>query len=149
MWLIAAAGSPGGAAYDEKNIRRRVYDALNVLMAMDIITKDKKEISWQGLPPAPASTLEKLKAEKARLIAKLHQQHAYLKVCAQCCIAVTLCNFTMTVEIYHRSLLVTHAENLIFAAGQLSVCVLSSSPFRKCFAIGDKLAACSTPQKIL
>ncbi|CAL8462854.1 g2388 [Coccomyxa elongata] len=73
------AGSPGGAAYDEKNIRRRVYDALNVLMAMDIITKDKKEISWQGLPPAPASMLEKLKAEKARLIAKLHQQHAYLK----------------------------------------------------------------------
>nr|CAG8475128.1 2131_t:CDS:2 [Entrophospora candida] len=30
---------------DQKNIRRRVYDALNVLMAMDIIAKDKKEIS--------------------------------------------------------------------------------------------------------
>jgi hypothetical protein len=25
--------------FDEKNIRRRIYDALNVLMAMDIITK--------------------------------------------------------------------------------------------------------------
>jgi hypothetical protein len=25
--------------YDEKNIRRRVYDALNVLMAMDIVSK--------------------------------------------------------------------------------------------------------------
>jgi len=35
---------------DDKNIRRRVYDALNVLMAMDIITKDKKEITWRGLP---------------------------------------------------------------------------------------------------
>lgn len=35
---------------DEKNIRRRVYDALNVLMAMDIIVKHKKEISWKGLP---------------------------------------------------------------------------------------------------
>jgi putative methionine-R-sulfoxide reductase with GAF domain len=35
--------------YDEKNIRRRVYDALNVLMAMDIISKDKKEIQWKGL----------------------------------------------------------------------------------------------------
>ncbi len=76
----AAAGSPGGAAYDEKNIRRRVYDALNVLMAMDIITKDKKEISWQGLPPAPASTLERLKEQRVRLRAKLAQQHAYLKV---------------------------------------------------------------------
>lgn len=37
-------------AYDEKNIRRRVYDALNVLMAMDIITKEKKNIMWRGLP---------------------------------------------------------------------------------------------------
>jgi transcription factor Dp-1 len=36
--------------FDEKNIRRRVYDALNVLMAMNIIIKDKKEISWKGLP---------------------------------------------------------------------------------------------------
>ena len=35
-----------------KNIRRRVYDALNVLMAMNIISKDKrkKEIKWIGLP---------------------------------------------------------------------------------------------------
>lgn len=36
--------------YDEKNIRRRVYDALNVLMAMDIISKERKEIQWKGLP---------------------------------------------------------------------------------------------------
>jgi len=40
----------GRKAYDEKNIRRRVYDALNVLMAMGIISKDKKEITWIGLP---------------------------------------------------------------------------------------------------
>lgn len=37
-------------AYDEKNIRRRVYDALNVLMAMGIIQKSKKTITWCGLP---------------------------------------------------------------------------------------------------
>jgi len=37
-------------AVDSKNIRRRVYDALNVLMAMQIIEKDKKEIQWRGLP---------------------------------------------------------------------------------------------------
>lgn len=29
-------------SYDMKNIRRRVYDALNVLMAMNIIEKEKK-----------------------------------------------------------------------------------------------------------
>jgi transcription factor Dp-1 len=47
--------------YDEKNIRRRVYDALNVLMAMDIISKDKKEIQWKGLPRTSISDIEDLK----------------------------------------------------------------------------------------
>jgi transcription factor Dp-1 len=42
--------SPSSKGHDEKNIRRRVYDALNVLMAVGIITKDKKDIKWQGLP---------------------------------------------------------------------------------------------------
>lgn len=37
-----------------KNIRRRVYDALNVLMAMSIIEKEKKEIRWVGLPTSSA-----------------------------------------------------------------------------------------------
>jgi len=36
--------------FDEKNIRRRIYDALNVLMAMDIITRDRKNIRWKGFP---------------------------------------------------------------------------------------------------
>lgn len=47
--------------YDEKNIRRRVYDALNVLMAMDIISKDKKEIQWKGLPRTSLNDIEELK----------------------------------------------------------------------------------------
>lgn len=47
--------------YDEKNIRRRVYDALNVLMAMDIISKDKKEIQWRGLPRTSLNDIEELK----------------------------------------------------------------------------------------
>jgi transcription factor Dp-1 len=51
------------AKYDEKNIRRRVYDALNVLMAMDIISKDKKEITWKGLPSSASQDLEMLQRE--------------------------------------------------------------------------------------
>jgi hypothetical protein len=37
-----------GVVYDEKNIRRRVYDAINVLMALDVIVKEKKAIIWRG-----------------------------------------------------------------------------------------------------
>ncbi|KAL7677420.1 hypothetical protein ACOME3_003659 [Neoechinorhynchus agilis] len=33
---------------DHKNIRRRVYDAINVLMALNVITKQRKEIHWLG-----------------------------------------------------------------------------------------------------
>jgi hypothetical protein len=35
---------------DHKNIRRRIYDALNVLMAIDIIKKENKQIKWVGMP---------------------------------------------------------------------------------------------------
>ena len=38
---LAALNNPKDLL-DEKNIRRRVYDALNVLMAMNIIAKEKK-----------------------------------------------------------------------------------------------------------
>ena len=47
-------------AYDQKNIRRRVYDALNVLMAMNIISKEKKEIRWIGLPTNSAQECQNL-----------------------------------------------------------------------------------------
>lgn len=46
---------------DEKNIRRRVYDALNVLLALDIIAGDKKEIHWKGLPNTHIKDLEEIK----------------------------------------------------------------------------------------
>lgn len=36
--------------FNDKNIPRRVYDALNVLEALDIITRVKKEIKWNGIP---------------------------------------------------------------------------------------------------
>jgi hypothetical protein len=51
----------GQQRFDEKNIRRRVYDALNVLMAMGIILKDKKDIQWKGLPSATLDDIQELK----------------------------------------------------------------------------------------
>lgn len=61
-------------AYDQKNIRRRVYDALNVLMAMNIISKEKKEIKWVGLPTNSAQECQQLEVcvEELTLCLKLH-----------------------------------------------------------------------------
>lgn len=78
--LEFAAGMHGSADsqhYDQKNIRRRVYDALNVLMAMNIISKDKKEIRWLGLPTnsvQKCTALEKEKETKIEQIQKKTQQ---------------------------------------------------------------------------
>ncbi|XP_047333537.1 transcription factor-like protein DPB isoform X2 [Impatiens glandulifera] len=65
--------------YDEKNIRRRVYDALNVLMAMDIISKDKKEIQWKGLPRTSLNDIEELKGERLGLGSRIEKKTAYLQ----------------------------------------------------------------------
>lgn len=71
---------------DEKNIRRRVYDALNVLMAVGIFTKEKKDIFWRGLPEAPQAggQLDNMGVQKSRLIDKIKQKLGYLQVC--CCL---------------------------------------------------------------
>ncbi|XP_010543413.1 PREDICTED: transcription factor-like protein DPB isoform X1 [Tarenaya hassleriana] len=85
--LVAEFGDPGNTGtspdqqqqYDEKNIRRRVYDALNVLMAMDIISKDKKEIQWKGLPRTSISDIEELKNERLTLRNRIDKKAAYLQ----------------------------------------------------------------------
>lgn len=71
--------NPSAQQYDEKNIRRRVYDALNVLMAMEIISKDKKEIQWKGLPKTSMNDIEDLKAEIIGLKGRIDKKNAYLQ----------------------------------------------------------------------
>lgn len=68
-----------GKSYDEKNIRRRVYDALNVLMAMDIVQKAKKEIIWKGLPSNAAQDLERLEREKISRINSIAKKKKQLE----------------------------------------------------------------------
>jgi Transcription factor DP/E2F/DP family winged-helix DNA-binding domain len=60
--------------YDQKNIRRRVYDALNVLMAMNIISKEKKEIRWLGLPTNSQQECIALEKDKIRRAAAIKQK---------------------------------------------------------------------------
>jgi len=57
--------NPDGKPHNEKNIRRRVYDALNVLMAMNVITKKRKAIVWKGLPSNAQHDLELLQRRVA------------------------------------------------------------------------------------
>mmetsp|Transcript_19279 Transcript_19279/g.24874 ORF Transcript_19279/g.24874 Transcript_19279/m.24874 type:complete len:319 (-) Transcript_19279:294-1250(-) len=65
--------------FDEKNIRRRVYDALNVLMAMDIITKEKKAISWKGLPTNAHADLDMLRREKEYRMQEVERKREALR----------------------------------------------------------------------
>ncbi|XP_067950060.1 transcription factor Dp-2-like [Watersipora subatra] len=65
--------------YDQKNIRRRVYDALNVLMAMNIISKEKKEIRWIGLPTNSAQECQNLEMEKMRRKERIEQKTQQLQ----------------------------------------------------------------------
>ncbi|XP_041115568.1 transcription factor Dp-1-like isoform X1 [Polyodon spathula] len=65
--------------YDQKNIRRRVYDALNVLMAMNIISKEKKEIKWIGLPTNSAQECQNLEVERQRKLERIKQKQSQLQ----------------------------------------------------------------------
>lgn len=46
---------PSSDSDRSRRARRRVYDALNVLEAVDVISKDKKSVAWRGLPEGPGS----------------------------------------------------------------------------------------------
>ncbi|KAK9891057.1 hypothetical protein WA026_013384 [Henosepilachna vigintioctopunctata] len=64
--------------YDQKNIRRRVYDALNVLMAMNIISKEKKEIKWIGLPTNSLQECIQLEKEKQKKLSNIREKRKQL-----------------------------------------------------------------------
>ncbi|KAF7287076.1 hypothetical protein GWI33_002458 [Rhynchophorus ferrugineus] len=70
----STANSPLADQYDQKNIRRRVYDALNVLMAMNIISKEKKEIRWIGLPTNSLQECQQLEKEVRKKITSIKEK---------------------------------------------------------------------------
>ena len=66
---------------DDKNIRRRIYDALNVLIAMEIVTKDPKEkiIRWKGFPSRNYSDSAKLLQEKEECLSRIQEKKEALQ----------------------------------------------------------------------
>lgn len=65
--------------FDQKNIRRRVYDALNVLMAINVISKEKKEIKWIGLPTNAAQECLNLEEDKRKLIEMIDEKRKQVR----------------------------------------------------------------------
>lgn len=66
-------------AYEGKNIRRRVYDILNVLIAMDIIQKDKKQIIWKGLPASASHDINHLQRERIALLNNIEEKRMHVQ----------------------------------------------------------------------
>ncbi|MQL73019.1 hypothetical protein Taro_005372 [Colocasia esculenta] len=64
--------------YDEKNIRRRVYDAFNVLLAIGVIARDRKEIRWVGFPNIRRD-LEEIVQERVNLLNRIQEKVQYLQ----------------------------------------------------------------------
>jgi hypothetical protein len=72
----------GEGSHDEKNIRRRVYDALNVLEAVGILGKDKKDIRWCGWPGGLGGDVRaRAEGERAKALARLQEKLHALQVC--------------------------------------------------------------------
>lgn len=75
--------SLGTGDVDEKNLKRRVYDALNVLMALNIVHKERnkeKTISWVGLPTTTnQGDRSHLQTEKQTLARRVKHKEAVLK----------------------------------------------------------------------
>ena len=73
---------PDGEANDSKNIRRRVYDALNVMIALNIIHKENKELSFVGLPTNASTDLaaeeQQVLLRRQRIQAKRDQLNTLL-----------------------------------------------------------------------
>lgn len=78
-------------------MRRRVYDALNVLMAMNIISKEKKEIKWIGLPVTSYQESTTLTREREDLMARLNEKEAFLHE-----LIVQVC--TVLIKLYPHSI---------------------------------------------
>lgn len=76
---VANGEEDSSEPHGPKNIRRRVYDALNVLMAMNIISKEKKEIKWIGLPSNSQQEYNHLIELKQKKTERIAMKTAYLQ----------------------------------------------------------------------
>lgn len=77
--LDPTISDPTDRFYNEKNVRRRVYDALNVLMAMGMIEKQKKDILWKGVTFDNSELLKELEEKVQHKTEELQQKRQRLE----------------------------------------------------------------------
>ena len=68
---------------------RRVYDALNVLEALDIIGKEKKSVKWRGFPETQAAhhfAVQQTEAQARQMMPD--QPRCHLQAISTKCLAV-------------------------------------------------------------
>ncbi|XP_017365270.1 transcription factor Dp family member 3 [Cebus imitator] len=74
--------SPHELACDLKNVKRRIYDALNVLMAMNIISREGKMIKWIGLiglSTSSAQDCQSLQVEREKILERIKEKESQLQ----------------------------------------------------------------------
>lgn len=74
---------------DDKNIRRRVYDVLNVLHSMGIIEKDKRELRWVGFPADIMQSPDLFARERSSLQQRVNQLRKQLTDALERYVALT------------------------------------------------------------
>ena len=88
----------GSRVMDEKNIRRRVYDALNVLIALGIICKEDKCIVWRGVPGMTSNERMSALETQRKLVEQVNTKRNYLQTLVTC-------------ELAHRKLIQRNEHN--------------------------------------
>jgi len=84
-----------------------VYDALNVLMAMNIISKEKKEIKWIGLPVTSFQESTTLTKERDDLMERLNEKQAFLhELIVQVCAVLIKCHHSILLYSYNIFLII-------------------------------------------
>ncbi|KAJ1688297.1 hypothetical protein LUZ63_019687 [Rhynchospora breviuscula] len=65
--------------FDEKNLRRRIYDAFNVLDSIGVIARDKKEVWWLGFPHAKSEYVQRLQKHRKELLSRMQKKVNFLQ----------------------------------------------------------------------
>ncbi|XP_078169144.1 transcription factor-like protein DPB isoform X3 [Carex rostrata] len=65
--------------FDEKNLRRRIYDAFNVLESIGIIARDKKEVWWIGFPHTKSEYVQRLQKHRKERLSRIQKKMNFLK----------------------------------------------------------------------